>query len=201
MNELQFQVIPETLKWVKEPLSGSKGADESLTIHTGEITDCFIDPAGNPAKDDAPYIVFHPKDSNFLLSARVHVDFQSLYDAGALILRERDDLWGKVCFEFSAQRTPTVVSVVTRGLSDDCVSAEIIGNEVYLRIAHTPKVTAFHYSTDGHYWTLVRYFTLGQLHHINVGFLAQSPTGPGCQVRFSDIHYTARALQDYRNGE
>jgi hypothetical protein len=33
-----------------------------------------------------------------------------------------------------------------------------------------------------------------------VGFLAQSPTGEGCPVRFSDIRFDEVALTDLRDG-
>src|SRR5207342_974724 len=109
------------------------------------------------------------------------------------------DLWAKLCFEYSPQHQPMIVSVVTRGVSDDCNSVVIGGREVYLRIAHTPRTTAFHYSLDGRYWQLVRYFTLGELHNLQVGFSSQSPTGQKCTAVFSKIHYRAGALKDNRN--
>ena len=55
------------------------------------------------------------------------------YDAGVLTLRRRDDLWAKLCFERSPQGEPMVVSVVTRGVSDDCNSFVVDGRSVWLR--------------------------------------------------------------------
>ena len=34
------------------------------------------------------------------------VDFAATYDAGVLVLHERDDLGAKLCFEYSPQREP-----------------------------------------------------------------------------------------------
>ena len=34
--------------------------------------------------------------------ARVTVDFTATYDAGVLVLHQRDDLWAKLCFELVA---------------------------------------------------------------------------------------------------
>jgi regulation of enolase protein 1 (concanavalin A-like superfamily) len=125
----------------------------------------------------------------------------STFDAGVLQLREKDELWAKLCFEYSPQQEPTVVSVVTRGTSDDCNSSVIDGREVFLRIAHTPEATAFHYSLDGRFWHMVRYFSLGRLDYPKAGFSSQSPTGKKCTAVFSDIAYTPGALKDRRNGE
>jgi regulation of enolase protein 1 (concanavalin A-like superfamily) len=136
-----------------------------------------------------------------LLSARVAVDFNSDFDAGVLRIHENDQLWAKLCFEFSPQRQPMVVSVVTRGLSDDCNSADIAGQVVYLRMAVTPQAIAFHYSLDGAFWHFVRYFTLGKLNAPRVGFSSQSPTGPGCRSVFSEIRYRPGTLSSNRSGE
>ena len=57
--------------------------------------------------------------------------------------------WAKLCFEYSPQREPMVVSVVTRGLSDDCNSFVVDGATVWLRIARVGSAFAFHASTDG----------------------------------------------------
>jgi regulation of enolase protein 1 (concanavalin A-like superfamily) len=124
-----------------------------------------------------------------------------MFDAGVLQVRERDDLWAKLCFEYSPQNQPMIVSVVTRGASDDCNSAVIDGDEVYLRIAVNPKTIAFHHSRDGRYWHLVRYFTLGALANPRVGFSAQSPTGERCTATFAEISYKAGRLGDIRSGE
>ena len=47
---------------------------------------------------------------------------------------------------------------------------------------------AFHASTDGTWWRLLRYFTLG-LELVRVGFLAQSPTGEGCAATFDHVTF------------
>jgi regulation of enolase protein 1 (concanavalin A-like superfamily) len=131
----------------------------------------------------------------------VTVDFGADFDAGVLRIHANDQLWAKLCFEFSPQRQPMVVSVVTRGLSDDCNSVDIHGNVVYLRMAVTPQTVAFHYSQDGTDWHFVRFFSLGKLSAPQVGFSSQSPTGPGCRVVFSQIHYRAGVLKNNRSGE
>jgi regulation of enolase protein 1 (concanavalin A-like superfamily) len=86
-------------------------------------------------------------------------------------------------------------------VSDDCNSVPIEKPQVYLRMAVTPQTIAFHYSNDGKYWHFVRYFTLGKLENLQVGFSAQSPMGPQCKAVFSEIHYRAGELKDARNGE
>ena len=93
-----------------------------------------------------------------------------------------------------------VVSVVTRRVSDDCNHFDVEGNRVWLRIARGGDCFAFHASTDGDVWQLVRYFALNDPAGISVGFEAQSPTGEGCRVSFDEIRYDAGPVTDLRGG-
>ena len=201
MSDFMLTSIPSRLSWTNQPPEWNAGDGGRLTITASALTDLFIDPSGTARTDNVPGALFSPPDPSFLLSARVAVDFGSTFDAGVLLLREKDDLWAKLCFEFSPQRQPMVVSVVTRGTSDDCNSSAVSGREVFLRIAHRPEATAFHYSLDGRTWRLVRYFSLGRLKSPLVGFVSQSPTGKKCTSVFSDIAYRAGGLKDLRSGE
>jgi regulation of enolase protein 1 (concanavalin A-like superfamily) len=202
MTTLRLSPIPGDLHWKNDPVDWNVGTDNSLSITAGAKTDWFIDPSGSSsATNNAPVALFMPPDENFLLNARVTVHFTSTFDAGVLFLYERDDVWAKLCFEYSPQNRPMVVSVVTRGRSDDCNSTVIDGNTVYLRVARIASAFALHYSLDGSYWNMVRYFTLGNVESLRVGFEAQSPTGQGCHVVFSEVAYYPGILKDMRNGE
>jgi len=202
MPTFTLPTVPGELQWKNDPLEWKVEADNRLIITAGPKTDWFMDPSGDhPQNDNAPSALFIPPDENFLLSAKVKVDFASAFDAGVLQARERGDLWAKLCFEYSPQGKPMVVSVVTRGLSDDCNSTPIDGNEVYLRLARNAETLAFHYSLDGRYWNFVRHFTLGKLSNLRAGLSSQSPTGEKCQATFSEIRYQPGALKDLRNGE
>jgi uncharacterized protein len=88
---------------------------------------------------------------------------------------------------------------VTRQTSDDCNSFEVDGNTLWLRITRSGAAWAFHASTDGAWWRLLRYFTLGK-ELVRVGFLAQSPTGEGCAATFDHITFRPGAPADLRDG-
>jgi uncharacterized protein len=199
---LTLQTLPAPLAWKNEPAAFTTEDQQRLTITAGAMSDWFIDPAGGGARGDAPAALFEPPDAVFLFSARVTVAFDSTFDAGVLAIHERDDLWAKLCFEFSPQRQPMVVSVVTRGVSDDCNATVIDGRSVWLRIHRNGKALAFHWSLDGATWHFVRHFTLGELTAPRIGFLSQSPTGSGCAATFDHVSYRGGVvLTDLRNGE
>lgn len=202
MTTLTFPSLPGDLQWKNDPLDWKVRPDNSLSITAGAKTDWFVEPSGNRwVSTNAPVALFTPPDEHFLLSARVTVNFASTFDAGGLLLYEREDLWAKLCFEYSPQNQPMIVSVVTCGLSDDCNSTVIDGNTVYLRVARMEGAFGLHSSRDGTYWNMVRYFTMGTVKHLQVGFEAQSPTGEGCTVDFSEIAYRPDLLKGMRTGE
>jgi regulation of enolase protein 1 (concanavalin A-like superfamily) len=128
------------------------------------------------------------------------VGFGGTFDAGVLLLYLSDRRWAKLCYEFSPQHKPTAVTVVTHGTSDDSNSFETSGGPLWLRITRTGRVWAFHASTSGSYWHLLRYFTLGEASGARVGFLAQSPMGNGCTAVFDSIAFRPGAPADLRDG-
>lgn len=201
MTTFTLPTVPGTFQWQLPPLDWSLEPQQGLSILAGAETDWFVDPVGSYAKNNVPWAWVHVTDDHFLLSAKVAVEFAAAFDAGAIQIRVAEDRWAKFAFEYSPQRQPTIVSVVTRGVSDDCNSVAIDGSEIYLRVARTPQTLAFHYSHDGQVWHLVRYFTLGPADALQVGFSAQSPTGTQCRASFSEIRYQQARLKDNRSGE
>ena len=201
MTTFELFAIPSELTWLTLPKNWKVEQERNLSITAGEMTDLFTDPRGNFSINNAPKSLFTPLSGNFMLSASVTVDFQATFDAGVLLLYENDDTWAKLCFEFSPQQQPMVVSVVNRGVCDDCNSVPIERKRVYLRIARIAATFAFHYSPDRKFWHLVRYFGLGELRNLRIGFSAQSPTGYGCTAVFSEIAYDTKTLNDLRNGQ
>jgi regulation of enolase protein 1 (concanavalin A-like superfamily) len=200
VTTFQLAHVPGAFAWRNQPLAWQVSPDQGLTITAGPHTDWFIDPAGQDATDSAPSALFRPPDRHFLWSARVQVAFASVFDAGVLVVYVHDALWAKLCFELSPQRHPMIVSVVTRGTSDDCNAAPLAGPAVYLRIARQAHAFAFHYSPDGAWWHLVRYFSFGPVETVRLGLAAQSPTGQHCTVSFSEIRYRQGTVQDIRSG-
>ncbi|WNV86095.1 DUF1349 domain-containing protein [Umezawaea sp. Da 62-37] len=169
-------------------------------------TDLYVNPAGDDSTDaeslsNAAMLVGVPPEGDFRFSARVTVDFRSQYDAGVLMLWLDERNWAKFCFEFSPAAEPMVVSVVTRGASDDANAFVVPESTVWLRVSRTDRVYAYHASTDGAKWQLVRIFSLGgAVAEHRIGFEVQSPTGDGCTVAFDEIRFTGEKLVDLRDG-
>jgi uncharacterized protein len=190
--------LPLELTWLREPRSWSTDLG-AVTIDAPARTDWFFDPAGNVRVDSAPALVGVPPDAEFTFAAEVTVDATATFDAGVLFLYANEDTWAKLCLERSPAGPLMVVSVVTRGTSDDCNSEPITGDTTWLRVARVGGAFAFHHSRDGRRWELVRHFGL-PADELRIGFLAQAPTGEGCRASFANIAYEARTLADLRDG-
>ena len=201
MTDLHLPGVPFPLASSGSPACQASVAGGTLTLTSGPKSDLFIDPAGDEAtRPDAGRWTGLPGESDFMLSARVTVGFAATFDAGVLLLYLSERRWAKLCYEFSPQRKPTAVTVVTHGTSDDSNSFETAGDPLWLRITRSGRSWAFHASHDGGYWQLLRYFALGEASGARVGFLAQSPRGAGCTAIFDSIAYQPGAPADLRDG-
>lgn len=192
--------IPGPLAWHNQPVATHVPTPGSLTIVSGANTDWYVDAFEAGVKNSAPILTFDP-GPNYVLSTRVQVQFRSRWDAGALMLYVDDHHWAKLSFENSVDKQPTMVSVVTRGTSDDCNSVPIAGNSVYLQIARRDDAFIFYYSLDGKSWNMLRIFRLDTHEKILVGFESQSPDGPGAEATFSEIRYEARRIPNPYTGK
>lgn len=201
MTRSPVPLMPPQMRWLTPPEHQEVTAS-SVMITAPARTDRFVDPGGLTTNLDAPALVMSEPQQDYLLSARVDVAFASTFDAGVLLLWQGPDRFAKLCFEYAPGGRPMVVSVVTRGTSDDANGA-IVGAGIrshWLRIARIGPAYAFHASDDGHRWELSRWFRLGGNGLTSVGFAAQAPTGDGCEVRFDDIRFTTERLGDLRDG-
>jgi hypothetical protein len=171
-----------------------------LSVDADAATDWFVDPAGSSAPIINAPALLGDVNGDFMFSARTEVKFAATFDAGVLVVHADDESWAKLCLERSPAGEATVVSVVTRGVSDDCNSTVVDGNVAWLRISRLGPALAFHASADGAGWSLVRHFALPAAETLAVGFLAQSPLGDGCRASFDSIGFEPRRLGDLRSG-
>jgi len=189
-------------------------SDESAWTLTGSViegaapagTDLFVDPSGTTGVAaetllNANTLLGAPPEGDFTLCVRVRPEHHATFDAGVLLAWVDDTNWAKLCVERSPAGDPMIVSVVTKGTSDDANAFLLDSAEARLRIARVGNVLALH-AHDGGVWSFVRAFTLpGAADLLRVGFEVQSPMGEGCRAAFDDVAFDARTLADLRNGD
>jgi regulation of enolase protein 1 (concanavalin A-like superfamily) len=195
-----LKAIPGELSWLNSPVSFKIENGETLRIAAAKSTDWFIDPFEGRSFAAAPMLLFEP-GGDFVLSAKVTVDFRTKWDAGALFVYVNGTTWAKLALELSPDKRPTLVTVVTRGLSDDCNSFAIEGASVYLQVARRGDAVVFYASTDGRAWKILRSFNLGNTQGLRAGFEAQSPAGEGATAVFSEIRYAPKRIANIYTGE
>lgn len=185
--------------WLVPPPKPGEIGETSITFAAGPLTDLFTDPGGGDPKADAP-LLLGTATGDFQLRARVSAPLAATFDAAALVVWAAPTEWGKLALERSPQRESTVVSVVTRGVSDDANAFTVPEPFAWLRVGRSGETLAFHASLDGLWWSLIRLFTFPGAGAASAGFLVQSPTGGGLEGRFDEIEWRAGALGDLRDG-
>jgi uncharacterized protein len=200
-----LKAIPGALHWTNAPASFAVRGDDALEIVSPGRTDWFTAPFDGAGRANSPRLMFDA-DADFVLRAKVTADFRSPWDAGVLVVWADATHWAKLCFEYSTDKKGTIVSVVTRGLSDDANAFPVDGNSVWLQVARMGPGLVFYASPDGHAWRIIRAFTFGDTldqgtGKMQAGFSSQSPMGEGHRTVFSDIRYRPRRPADWWRGE
>ena len=198
-DSIRINSIPYGMFWENKAEKFSSNNNE-LVMVAGEKTDMFRDPNGTDNTDNASRLLFRP-DNDFVLIAAIEHSFASKWDAGALVLKKDSLNWIKFCFEKDYTGAKRVVSVVTKNISDDCNSVEVKTNKVFYKMAKAGSVITLYYSLEGKKWFLIRHLQFDPDEHLTLGFLAQSPTGKKCEVKFTNISYQAKKIKDPYVGE
>ncbi|HZK35187.1 MAG TPA: DUF1349 domain-containing protein [Bacillota bacterium] len=184
-------------KWTVE--TDHKIKDGVIEILAPGQTDYFVNPIDDSVKANAPFF-YKEVEGDFILRARVSLDFVSTYDACVLLALENDKLWAKACFEYTDLGTNSVVTVMTNGKSDDANGVDVEGNEIWLQMSRQDNIFAIHYSLDGDKFLMSRLSHLPMGRKIKVGLEAQSPTGNGGIRKFSNITLEERSPLNIREG-
>jgi regulation of enolase protein 1 (concanavalin A-like superfamily) len=186
-DHVHFAGLPR-LSW-KNPPSDWQVDGGELRITSAANTDLFHDPTVASVAANAPLLLLSAGDS-WSLSANVEVGFDEEFDAGGLILWQDSNRWAKLCFEQLQPQGGTVVSVVTRDVSDQSNSEAVSTNRIGLRVTFEKATVTFAYATTEANWKTARHFTLTRRHAPNrvlAGFIVQSPKGHGCLAIFRDV--------------
>jgi regulation of enolase protein 1 (concanavalin A-like superfamily) len=184
------------------------GAEEHVKVVDGRLTlsspakrDNFRDPDGKLSNNTAPMLLSEIDNRKpFTFTAKVTPTFLDTYDAGALYIWVRDDLWLKMAMERDERRRTRLVSVRTTGTSDDNNHDVVAAKSVYMKISSDTKTVGFYYSLDSKEWQLIRLFRNEYPNTIWLGVSSQSPVGNGNSSTFENIVLTQASVSDFRLG-
>jgi regulation of enolase protein 1 (concanavalin A-like superfamily) len=191
--------IPKEAQWVNPP-SAFHISGHGLEIVASPQTNKYIAADMSMVSDNANRLVFDA-DPNFILSTQIDHPFAKMWDAGCLILEGDTENWIKFCFEGDYTGAKRIVSVVTRGTSDDSNSIALDKNAAYLEMAKIGDVVFLYSSATGRDWFMVRVLKFQFDGNLRLGFLAQTPEGDSNRVHFGHIKYSPTVMKDYWKGE
>ncbi|MBO6506846.1 MAG: DUF1349 domain-containing protein [Kordiimonadaceae bacterium] len=167
----------------------------------GEGTDWFEDPNKEYSERSAPVIWYSTTLSDFSCVGVFETKLKNVFDATGIMIRIGDSWWGKLAYELSPRRKPTIVSVISNPLSDDANGPEADGDTVHLRVIKKGATVSMHWRTDVDLWNLVRYCQIPSSESIEIGFFVQSPQGEGLEARVSSCFLSSSVPEDIRSGE
>ncbi len=203
MNLLD-NLTPQTLSagplhWTHPPVRWEPLPGRGLRVHVGPQTDYFRSPDGTQTPDNAPYLWLEVT-GDFVAQAHVRPVHAAHYDAAALMARHDALHWAKLCYEATDFGTHAIVSVVTQEYSDDANGVNLAAPDVWLQLFRVGDVFGMHYALDGKGWQMVRLFRLPVPATIQVGLVAQCPTGAGTTVDFLSFTVDSRTIANLRAG-
>jgi len=164
-------------------------------------SDYYNSPAGDSNIGKAPLMLTEVDNMlSFTFIAKVKPEFISIFDAGALFIYADEDHWLKLAFEMDEEMNTRIVSVRTKGKSDDSNHSIIIREDVYLKISSDTHQIGLYYSNDKEIWSLARLFENDFPQRLFVGLSSQSPTGEGNHTLFKDISLSDKPVKNFRMG-
>lgn len=175
--------------------------NSSERFGAGAKTDFFRDPASAHEIASAPF-VYQEITGDFTITVRLEPEFHSNYDAGAILVMSGEDQWLKFAYELTDLGYPAIVSVVTRGRSDDCNGEPWHSGSVVYRMSRRGTAVGCYYGEDEASLKMHRLLTVpgDPAAPLKVGLTVQSPTGEGAQCGFSEIRLEPSSVADMRRG-
>ncbi|MEO0338692.1 MAG: DUF1349 domain-containing protein [Bacteroidota bacterium] len=189
----------EDLQWMNEPeVVALEGSKISITADKG--TDFFNNPENGDISASAPFL-YQIVEGDFVATVQTTPDFSAMWNAGVLMVHIDSLNWIKFAFENSDATGKSIVSVVTRGVSDDANGAILSDvNTAWLRMIKKDDLYALHWSSNGKDFKMARLSKMPAAKSVKIGIEAQCPVGETATHVFSDFSIEKRSVEDLRKG-
>lgn len=187
------------LKWIHEP--------KSFTIENGTLnvvaekgTDFFNNPEDNTITATAP-LLFKQIEGDFVALALVRPDFSSMWNAAALMVHIDNDNWIKFAFENSDATGKSIVSVVTKNVSDDANGVILKDqDQIWLKVVRKDNIYSMLWSLDGKDFKMARLCKMPAVDSVKVGIEVQCPVGESATHEINYFGIEKRTIKDLRKG-
>jgi regulation of enolase protein 1 (concanavalin A-like superfamily) len=201
-KNLLAQIKKEDLKgflWMNPPKEFDL-KDGQLQVLTSGNTDFFIDPENNKSTASAHFLYKEIK-GDFITTLQVKPNFKDQWNACAILMMSNETHWIKLAFENSDATGKSIVTVVTRGVSDDANGAVVNEFEtVWLKMIRKGNLFAMHWSPDGKNYYMARLAAMPGSESVKIGLEAQSPIGTEVIHEFKFLSIEQKTAEDLRKG-
>lgn len=194
---------PQDLKgfhWLNEPVE-FRIEENELHVTTGSKSDFFNNPEDHSITCTAP-LLYRLVKGDFVATALVKPDFSSMWNAASLMVHMDSLNWIKLAFENSDATGKSIVSVVTRDVSDDANGVILDAyDSIWLRIIRKKNLYALHWSMNGEEYKMARLSAMPYAEEVKVGLEAQCPVGESAKHTILYFSLEQITVQDLRQGE
>lgn len=188
------------LKWLNEPSSFAI-KNNVLTVKAEKGTDFFNNPEDSTITSTAP-LLYKQVNGDFVAKALVRPDFSAVWNAVALLVYVDSTNWIKFAFENSDATGPSMVSVVTKKVSDDANGVMLNDqNQVWLKVIRKGNIYSMLWSSDDKTYKMVRLTAMPPVDSLKLGIEAQCPVGAGATHEILYFGLEQKTVQDLRKGE
>jgi hypothetical protein len=199
-SDKDYQVnsaLIDQMTWMNEP--EFKLNNGTLSVEVTKGTDFFNNPEDSSIIGSAPFL-FINQDSDFVMKALVEPDFNSQWNALSLMVYLDSLNWIKFAFENSDATGPSVVSVVTKGISDDANGVAMKDrHRIWLAVARKNHLYSMHWSEDGSKYYMARLTAMPNKETVRIGIEAQSPVGLQARHKVLSFDVAFRTVNNLRN--
>lgn len=176
------------MQWYNEPPQW-RSLPNSLHLTTGAQTDFWRETHYGFIRDNG-HFYFATVTGDFTVGVKITGQYRVLYDQAGIMVRENETTWLKCGIEF-VEDIQNVSAVVTRNYSDWSVVPLLQPPiSLWLKVQRRAETIEIQYSLDGKQYQLLRLAYLTPTETLQVGLMAASPQGEGCEITFEEFKLT-----------
>ena len=187
-------------QWMNQPSSYTL-KNGALQVVAEKETDFFNNPEDGTVTASAP-LLYQEMSGDFVAQALVRPDFSSMWNAVALMVHIDDRYWIKFAFENSDATGPSIVSVVTKEVSDDANGVILEEqNQIWLKLIRKGNIYSMLWSMDGKDFKMARLTSMPAADSVKIGMEAQCPVGESAMHYVDFFGVEKKTVADLRKGE
>lgn len=176
------------MQWYNEPPQWQAVGDR-LQLTTAAKTDFWRKTHYGFIRDSG-HFYYQAVTGDFTAEVKITGQYRVLYDQAGLMVRESETTWIKCGIEF-VEAIQNVSAVVTREFSDWSVIPLLQPPpSLWLKVQRRAEAIEIQYSLDGDSYQMLRLAYLTSAETLQVGLMAASPEGSGCEISFEHFKIT-----------